>query len=87
MKKISRLLAIFLILLMLGSLSVSCKKKPADEDEAIVDTEDEGNTENSGNNADDTEQKDEGAKDDKQNNKKEDNKKGQIVFDIWFDHF
>ena len=62
MKKISRLLAVLLVLLMLATLSVSCKKKDDGEDEAVVDTDNEGNSENSGD-ADDT--TDDGANDDK----------------------
>jgi len=75
MKKISRLLAVFLVLLMLATLSVSCKKKPAEEDEAIVDVEDEGNTEDSADNNDDGDTTDEGANNDKDTDKKEDNNK------------
>ncbi len=60
MKKISKLIAVFLILLMLGTLTVSCKKK-VDDDEGAVNTEEEGNTENSGQSNSDG--KDEGAKD------------------------
>ncbi len=63
MKKVSRLLALLLVLLMLGTLSVSCKKKTDDEDEAVVGTDDEGNTE-SDNNAGDDGDKDDGAKED-----------------------
>ena len=51
MKKISRLIAILLILLMLGTLSVSCKKKD-DEEEGVVGIEDEAGTENSGDSGD-----------------------------------
>jgi len=69
MKKISRLLALLLVLLMLGTMTVSCKKKTDEEDEAVVDVEDEGNNENSGDSSDD---KDDGAKDDKDD--KDDNK-------------
>ena len=36
MRKISRLLALALILLMLATMSVSCKKKGDDEDEAVA---------------------------------------------------
>ncbi len=49
MRKFSRLIALFVILLMLGTLFVSCKKKPDDEEEAIIGTDDEGGTENSDN--------------------------------------
>ncbi len=73
MKKISRLLAVFLILLMLGTLSVSCKKKDDGDDEAVVGTDNESGSESSG----DSENKDDNAganKDDKDNNKQEGNK-------------
>jgi len=69
MKKLSRLLAIFLILLMLGTMSVSCKKKDDGEDEAVVDTENEDNTENSGDSTDDTDDKDDGANKNDKNDK------------------
>ena len=58
MKKLSRLLALMLIVLMLASLCVSCKKKADDEDEAIASA---GDDENSGTEGAD---KDEGEKDD-----------------------
>ncbi len=77
MKRISRLLAVFLILLMLGTMSVSCKKQQDDEDEAIVDTENDGGAEDSSDD-DVKDDEDEGAKDEggkKEDNKKEDNKK------------
>ena len=75
MKKLSRLIAVFLVLLMLGSLTVSCKKKPADDEDAVVDVDDEGNTENSVDNGNEDEQENEGANDDKEENKKEENPK------------
>ncbi len=70
MKKISRLLAVFLILLMLGTMSVSCKKKTDDDDEAVAGTEreDEG-TENSGDDEGDDEKEDAGANDEKEDGK------------------
>ncbi len=80
MRKITKLIAVFLILLMLGTLTVSCKKK-VDDDEGVVDVENDGNTENSG---DKDEGKDEGANDQKDDStdknqqpdkKPEDNKK------------
>ncbi len=69
MKKNSRLIAILLILLMLGTMSVSCKKKTDDDDEAVAGTEheDEG-TENSGDENGD-ENTDEGANDEKDDGK------------------
>jgi len=75
MKKISRLLAILLVLLMLATMSVSCKKKDDGDDEAIVDTDDGANNENS---VDADDNGDDGASDDKEDskdtNKKEENK-------------
>ncbi len=69
MKKISKLIAVLLILLMLGTLTVSCKKKSNDDEEAVIGTDDEGNTENSGDeNTDDN--KDDGAKEDEKDNGK-----------------
>ncbi len=62
MKKISRLLAVFLILLMLATISVSCKKKDDSEDEAVVGTDNDSGSENSGDSTDDN--GDDGAKDD-----------------------
>ena len=69
MKKISRLLALLLVLLMLGTMSVSCKKKDDGDDEAVVDTDNEGNSEDSGDADDDS---DDGAKDEDDKNDKND---------------
>ena len=41
MKKLSRLVALLIVLLMLASLSVSCKKKSDDDDEAIASATDD----------------------------------------------
>ena len=42
MRKISRLLALAMIVLMLATMSVSCKKKGDDEDEAVAGVTDDG---------------------------------------------
>lgn len=42
MKKLSRYLAVLLIVLMLASMAVSCKKGPADDDEGVVETDGNG---------------------------------------------
>ncbi len=69
MKKLSRLLAVFLILLMLGTMSVSCKKKDDGEDEAVAGSENEGESENNGGDEGGDDKDDAGA-----NNEKEDGK-------------
>ncbi len=70
MKKVSRLLALLLVLLMLGTMSVSCKKKDNGDDEAVIGTEDEGNTENDDNETEDNKDDSEGGKENnKENNK------------------
>ncbi len=69
MKKFSRILALAVIILMLATMSVSCKKKSDDEDAdvaGVVDN-DESNTESSDDKKDDKEEQ----KDDKEENKQE----------------
>ena len=68
MKKISRLLAVLLILLMLGTMSVSCKKKDDGDDEAVTGSENE--SENGGDESGD-ESGDAGSNDDKDGGKTE----------------
>ena len=64
MRKLSRLIALMLILLMLATMSVSCKKADEDEDEAVneVGNNDDSSTEDAGSEKDDT--ADDGGKDD-----------------------
>ena len=53
MKKISRLLAMLLIVLMVASLAVSCKKGPTEDDDVITsDDDDNGGTKTEGNGSD-----------------------------------
>ncbi len=69
MKKFCKLIAVLLILLMLGTLSVSCKKQANDDDEAVIGTEEEGNTENSTDDGTDDGGKEEGGKNEQGTNK------------------
>ncbi len=69
MKKLSRLLAIFLILLMLGTMSVSCKKKDDGDDEAVAGSENEGESENNGGDESGDNKDDAGANDEKEDGK------------------
>ncbi len=69
MKKLSRLIAVLIILLMLGTLSVSCKKQANDDDEAVIGTEEEGSTENSTEDGNDDGGKEDGGKNEQDTNK------------------
>ncbi len=81
MKKISRILAVLLILLMLATMSVSCKKNDTDDEEVAVnktDTDKEDSTDSTGDDTDDGKKDDtddKGAdteKDDGKDNNKDD---------------
>ncbi len=48
MKKVSRIIALLLIVLMLASLAVSCKKAPSDDEGAAIEGEDGSSTEGNG---------------------------------------
>ena len=62
MKKISRLLALMLVLLMLATMAVSCKKKGDDEDSEVAGTVEDGESNTEGE-KDDKEDKDKNDKD------------------------
>ena len=50
MKKLSRYLAVLLIVLMFASMAVSCKKGPADDESGVADTDNgEGSSTEGGN--------------------------------------
>ena len=80
MKKLSRLLALLLIVLMLASLTVSCKKKEDEEDATVAGATDDGSKTESGDKKEDkddkdsgkdtTDKKDEGANTDKEGSDK-----------------
>ncbi len=81
MKKISRLLALALIVLMLATMAVSCKKKGDDEDAEVAGTVDDGESNTEGEKNDKDDKDDKNDKDDKGNaqeggnsDKKEDSK-------------
>jgi len=83
MRKISRLLALAMIVLMLATMSVSCKKKGDDEDEAVAGVTDDGESgTESGEDKSDKDDKDdskddgdkEGANSDKKDEDKDDGK-------------
>ena len=66
MKKISRLLALLLVVLMLATITVSCKKKDEEEDATVAGTVDSDSKTESG--------KDDKKENDKESDKKEDGK-------------
>ena len=70
MKKFARILAVLMIVLMLATMSVSCKKADEDEDEAVTGSnkDDDSSTENTGDKDDDDgDKKEDGASTDKNN--------------------
>ena len=76
MKKISRLLALLLIVLMLATMAVSCKKKGDEEDAEVAGTVEDGESNTEGNKDDKNDKEEDDKKeDDKQEGANSDDKK------------
>lgn len=73
MKKLSRYLAVLLIVLMFASMAVSCKKGPADDESGVADTD---NGENSSTEGGNTEGGDDGSGDTSTDGKDKNNNNG-----------
>ncbi len=82
MKKISRILALAMILLMLATMTVSCKKKGDDEDEEIAGVVDDGESgTESGDDKSDKDDKDGSKDDEKEEGANSDDKKENATDD------